>query len=120
MLTKDENQVSSLTERRLFDRFPARFPAKFKDTRDGFGTKVSIDHISAGGVAIVTTEHFYRNDSVTLEVQLPASAEPLCLKGRVVWVRRTEAGLWEVGLEFHRPQLLSLWRLCHVIESSLS
>ena len=111
---------SEPSDRRIFDRFPARFPAKFKDTRDDFGTKVSLQDASAGGVTFATTEHVYRNDSVALEVELPNSHDPLNLKGRVIWVKRMEAGMWEAGLEFYRPQLVSLWRLYHLIEPNLS
>ncbi len=120
MLLEEKEMVSPSSDRRIFDRFPARFPAKFKDTRDDFGTKVSLQDASAAGVTFATTEHLYRNDSVALEVELPNSHDPLSLKGRVVWVKHLEANMWEAGLEFYRPQLLSLWRLYHLVESNLA
>ena len=52
-------------ERRIFERFPSRYPAKFKDARNGFGTDVYLRDASAGGVKITTKERLYLNDNIT-------------------------------------------------------
>ena len=97
-------------ERRLFDRFSARFPAKFKDSRNGYGTEVFLRDASSGGARLVTKERTYVNDSLSLLVELPDGQAPLTLNGYVVWARPQDV-MWEIGITFHRIELLKLHRL---------
>ena len=98
-------------DKRIFERFDARFPAKFKDTREDFGTKVTLYDASADGVKISTKERLYLHDSVALEVELPDGLEPMTLKGEVVWVQAKDPDIWDVGLKFHQISLMHLSRL---------
>ena len=98
-------------ERRVFDRFPARFPAKFKDTRDGFGYNVFLRDASASGANIVTRDRMFFNDTVSLEVELPDGASPLILNGRVKWSKPTNASMWDVGLQFDEVKFMKIHRL---------
>ena len=95
---------------RIFERFPSRFPAKFKDTRAGFGTDVYLRNASAGGVRITTKERLYLNDSITLEVELPDGKGSMTIRGEVVWVKSKNAEMWDVGLKFHKIVLMDMWR----------
>lgn len=97
-------------ERRIFDRFSSRFPAKFKDTRKDFGADVYLRDASAGGVKITTKERLYLNDNVTLEVELPDGKGPMALRGEVIWIKNKTAEMWDVGLKFHKVVLMDMWR----------
>jgi hypothetical protein len=97
-------------ERRLFDRFSARFPAKFKDSRNDYGTEVFLRDACAGGIRLITRERAYVNDSLSLMVELPDGQSPLILNGYVVWAKPQDA-MWEIGITFHRIELLKLHRL---------
>ena len=99
------------SERRRFDRFPARFPAKIKDSRDDYGVVLALRNASAQGLKITTKERLFINDCLTLEVRLPDSNVPLVLKGQVMWVKSLDAHLWEVGIRFHRIHLMNVARL---------
>ena len=99
------------TERRVYERFSARFPAKFKDTREEFGTNMFLTNASAQGAQLTSKEHLYINDKVALEVNVPDGKSPLIIKGQVVWVKREAQNLWDVGIKFHEVRLMSLWRL---------
>lgn len=113
--------ASSLQEdRRTFDRFAARFPARFKDSRCDYGTSVSLRNASADGLKITTREQLYIEDSVTLEVELPDCKEPMILKGHVVWVKSEDPGIWDVGLKFFKIDLPHMSRLYKFVEPSLS
>ena len=98
-------------ERRLFDRTTARFPAKFKDTRDDFGSNVMTRDISASGAHISTKEHLFRNDSVAVEVELPDGLNPITIRGQVIWTKRFAEESWDVGLKFHKISLMKMSRL---------
>src|SRR5271170_6149661 len=87
-------------ERRLFERFSARFPVKFKDAREDYGADVFLRDASAQGIRILTKERFFLDDQLSLEVELPDGGEPMVLSGRVVWVKLLNLSLWELGVQF--------------------
>ena len=106
-------------DRRNFERFPARFPTRFKDTRDDFGTNVFLRDACAEGVKVTTRERLFLNDSVSLEIDLPDEREPLTLKGQVVWaVTGDIPDLWDVGIKFHKLDFVHLSRLYKFIAES--
>lgn len=98
-------------ENRLFERFPIRFPAKFKYAASEYGTNVFLRDASAQGVKIATRERVFLNDSVSLLVEVPGSSNPLELNGRVVWTKTHAADLWDAGVEFHKINLMKVHRL---------
>jgi len=104
--------------RRIYDRFPSRLPAKFKDTRDNFGINVYLRDASAAGVKITTKEHLYLNDRVALEIEMTDGKDPLQIRGEVIWVKKKDAGLWDVGVKFHKVVLMDFWRLCTFAETN--
>jgi len=114
----DGTVVSSEEKRRIFERFPSRFPAKFKDTRTDYGADVYLRNASAGGVRITTKERLYLNDNVTLEVELPDGKGPMTIRGEVAWVKNKNTEMWDVGLKFHKIVLMDQWRTYRFNESS--
>jgi len=98
-------------ENRLFERFPARFPVKYKHSANEFGTSVFLRDASAQGARITTREKLFLHDSVSLQVEIPGSSEPMELNGHVVWTRTHGVSLWDAGIEFHKVSLLKLSRL---------
>ena len=99
------------TERRIFDRFPARFPAKFKDTREDFGRNVFLRDASASGANIISRDRMFLDDRVALEVELPDGSTPLPLHGRVVWSKPTNTSMWDIGLQFDEVNFMKIQRL---------
>jgi len=98
-------------ERRIYDRFPARFPAKFKDTRSDFGRDVFLRDASATGANLVTKDRMFFNDRVDLEVALPDGQGPLVLSGRVMWSKPTNASMWDIGMQFDDVNFMRMHRL---------
>jgi len=99
-------------ERRIFERFQARFPAKFKDTRDDFGNDVILRDASADGVNILTKDRLFLNDRIALEVELPDGNDPLVLSGRVIWSKPTiESSMWDIGLQFDEVNFMKMHRI---------
>ena len=103
-------------QRRLYERFPSRFPVKYKDSRNDFGTNVHLRNVSAEGAKITTHERVYLNDSVSIEVELPDGKRPMPLRGEVVWTHKQGAEIWDVGLKFHKVVFMDLWRICESAE----
>jgi hypothetical protein len=98
-------------ERRLFSRFTARFPTKFKDSSQDYGTDVLLRDVSATGARVTLNERMLIDDAVSLAVLLPDGREPVELNGRVRWVRGHARQVWETGVQFLRVDLMKLHRI---------
>ncbi len=104
-------------ERRVFERFSARFPVKFKDAREDYGAEVFLRDASAEGMRILTKERFFLDDQLTLEVELPDGGDPMVLSGRVVWTKLWDLSLWDLGIKFQEVNFLKMQRLFKLAES---
>ena len=101
-----------LGERRSFERYSARFPVKFKDTRNDYGTDVFLRDVCAEGARIVTKERMFLHDSLAVLVELPDGKESLNLNGEVVWSRPMPGvNMWDVGMKFHKIDFMKLYRV---------
>lgn len=105
----------NLKDNRVFERFSARFPAKIKDARDDFGTKIQLRDASADGARLISKEHLYVHDHVTLEVKLPDGKNPMNLRGEVVWSKPNATAVWDVGIKFHNISFMHLSRLYDLV-----
>lgn len=105
-------------ERRLYERFPARFPAKFKDARADFGQEVVLRDASASGINILTRERMFFNDKIAIEIELPDNESPLVLNGRIVWSKPANASAWESGMQFEQVNFMKMQRLYKSAASS--
>lgn len=99
------------SERRIYERFQARFPAKFKDERGDFGKDVFLRDASASGINILTRQRMFFNDKVALEIEVPNSSEPMVLNGRIVWSKPANTTLWESGMQFDDVKFMKIQRL---------
>ena len=98
-------------DRRLFERFSARFPARFKDEREDFGETVYLRDACAFGAHITTKDRLFLNDKISIEVDLPDGMAPMDLRGEVVWIKKSAQNIWDLGIKFHKIELLKLARL---------
>jgi len=103
-------------ERRIFERFSARFPVKFKDTKEDYGKDVFLVNASAQGMCIYTRERFFINDQISLEAALPDGGEPMVLSGEVVRVKLENLSLWDIGVQFPQVEFIKMQRLFKLTE----
>ena len=101
----------TVKDQRLFERFNARFPVKFKHSRGDFGTEVFLRDASAQGAKVSSSQRLFLHDSVSLLVKLPDGVNPLALNGMVVWSKSRAPKLWDIGIEFHKVDFMGLHRL---------
>ena len=97
--------------KRLFERFKARFPVKFEHSQGDFGKDVFLRDASAQGMKFTTRQRLFLHDGVAVEVKLPDGNDPLKLNGRVKWTRLSGPDLWDVGVEFHKIDLMKVQRI---------
>ena len=98
-------------ERRIFERFHTRFPAKFKDSRNEYGTDVFLRDASVSGARILTSERLLLDDPIAIEVEVPDGGSPMVLRGKVVWSKTANVAMWEVGLQFPEINFVKMSRL---------
>ncbi len=102
-------------DNRLFERFPARFPVKYQHARKDYGTNVFLRNASAQGIKVATSERVYIKDNISLLVKLPDGGDPMLLNGSVVWVQEKNPRLWDVGLRFHKTNLMQMQRMYRLV-----
>jgi Tfp pilus assembly protein PilZ len=105
-------------ERRVFERFSARFPVKFKDAREDYGAEVFLRDASAQGMRILTKERFFLEDQLSLEVELPDGGNPMVLSGHVVWVKLVNLSLWDIGIQFPEVNFIKMQRIFKLTEET--
>ena len=105
-----------MQDRRIYQRFDARYPVKHKDTRSDFGNGVLLRDASAAGIKVRSKERLFVNDHVALEVELPDSREPMILKGRVIWVLKQDETAWDAGISFHEVDMFGMARMYKYVD----
>ena len=113
----EEKESQTIAERRVFERFDARFPAKLQYTREEFGDRIFLRNVSAQGIQFITRDQLFINDSLALEIKLPDSSIPMLLRGRVIWSKKEDISIWDVGLRFHTISLMHISRLYRLATS---
>lgn len=106
-----KSDISDSLERRLFERFVARFPTKMKDADEDFGENFFLRDVSASGAKVFSRQKMLLEEYLSLNVELPDSAEPVCLNGYVRWVKSQTPSIWEVGIEFEKIDLMRMHRM---------
>lgn len=107
-----------INEKRVFERFDARFPAKFKHSPGDYGTDVLLRDASALGVKVSTKDRLFMSDAVSLMVKLPDSQDPLVLNGEVVWTKNSEPNWWDVGLRLHKVNFMEMQRIFRLVNDN--
>lgn len=100
-----------MQERRVFERFPVDFSLKFKDLdnkREGIGTIINIS--ASGGGLFLTTEELHPGAHLEIWLLIPDNKEPFHTKGEVVWLERTQAAMYKVGVKFDSIDFLGISR----------
>lgn len=105
------HMLVQVEDRRIFDRFTARFPVKFRNSKEDFGTSIFLRDVSAEGAHFASRERVNMSQRVDLLVELPDGHDPLQLNGNVVWVRGTSPNTWDVGIKFDRVDFMSTQRI---------
>jgi hypothetical protein len=108
--------VETSSDRRVFDRFVAQFPVKFRDSKKNFGKEVVLRDISASGARIFTKNRILPDEKISLLVELPDGHEPMDLEAQVVWTVPTGINQWDAGLKLDNVRLMDLHRVYKLCE----
>ena len=118
MTQEHKENVGVIEDKRIFERFTARFPVKFKHSYNDFGMEVFLRDASAEGIKVTTKERMFVNDSVSILVKLPDGKDVLMLNGQVIWIKSKSPDLWEVGLKLHKVNLMEMQRMFKLVQEA--
>ncbi len=96
---------------RLFSRFPTNCLATYRNSTDYSEGEVFLKNASAQGLSFVSKDPLYIKDTILVDVDIPKSHKPLHVQGEVVWIKRDEEDLWDIGLKLHNTRLVEMSRL---------
>lgn len=102
-------------DRRIFERFTARFPLRFIDLKENKEGEASTENISAKGIGFLTTQPLQSRTSLEMWLQIPDKGEPLYTRGEVVWSKTIEPDKHRVGVNLEKANLMGLSRVLRVI-----
>lgn len=88
------------TFRRDYNRFVINKDAVII-TKEGERKKVILQDLSASGAAVTADRPFEKQEKVRINIDVPAFFDkPIDAEARVVWSKKLENNLWQVGLNF--------------------
>lgn len=103
-----------MEDRRIFERFPARFPLRFIDLKDNKEGIAQVRDVSAKGVGMITNEQLEPHTPLELWLQIPDRGEPLYTRGEVVW-SNLKGIHYHTGINLERADMMGLSRALRTI-----
>ncbi len=107
-------EKEKLRDRRIFARFPVRFPVRFLDAssnKEGQGTACDV---SAKGIGMVSSAELTAHTPVELWLDIPDQGEPLYTRGEVVWSQAAAGNGYRSGINLEKADLMGLSRVFRV------
>lgn len=103
-----------MEDRRIFQRFNARFPAKLLDLNTGMEIPAETFDVSAKGIGLVLKQDLAKNTPVEAWIQIPDRGEPLYSRGISAWSRQENESEYRAGLDLERADLMGLSRVLRI------
>jgi hypothetical protein len=102
---------NNMEDRRIFERFSARFPVKFLTTGGDREGKATTQDISAKGMGMITAEELSVHTPLEMWLQLSEKEEPVYTRGEVVWSKVLDPARFMVGVELEKAELMGVSRI---------
>ncbi len=104
----------NMEDRRIFQRFKVRFPAKLLDLTNGNEFSAETSDISAKGIGFVLKDDLPANTPLEAWLEVPDNREPLYARGLAVWSRQDGDSGYRIGVDLERADLMGLSRILRV------
>ncbi|MDP2941673.1 MAG: PilZ domain-containing protein [Candidatus Omnitrophota bacterium] len=105
-----------LEDRRVFERFDAKFPLRFLVPASGEEFQAESTDISAKGVGILSRENLQPAADLELWLDLPDRGEPLYARGKVAWSQPAGNQLYRLGINLEKADFMGLGRALRVVK----
>ncbi|MDD5156012.1 MAG: PilZ domain-containing protein [Candidatus Omnitrophica bacterium] len=114
---KQEKGGERMQDKRIFERFPARFPLRFLDLKENKESDAEVFDVSAKGLGMVTREQLRPNSTLEMWLKIPDNGDPLYARGQVVWSRPQGLNAYRTGINLERANMMGLSRALRVAEA---
>ncbi len=104
-------QEQNFEDRRIFERFTAKFPLRFIDLKENREGEASTQDISAKGVGFLSKEEMRAHTPLEMWLEIPDKAEPLYARGEVMWSKSLEPNQHRIGVNLEKADLMGLSRV---------
>jgi hypothetical protein len=109
IMEQEKNQ-----DRRIFDRFTAKFPLRLINLRENKESEALSDDVSAKGIGFTATQQVQLRTPLEMWLKIPDKGEPLYTRGEVVWSMMVEPNKYRIGVNLERADLMGLSRVLRV------
>ncbi|MFC1754270.1 PilZ domain-containing protein [Thermoproteota archaeon] len=107
--------TSNSKEHRMFSRFRVNFPVRFRNLNIGRRGEGQCTDIGAGGVSIDMHQDFDPHTPLDIWLDIADGFDPINLKGRVVWSKKTDPESNRAGVVFDCPRLIAFSRVLKLL-----
>jgi len=104
-----------LQDRRIFDRFSAKFPVKLINLWENSEAEGVTEDISAKGMGFSVKEELKPRTPLEMWLNIPDKGEPLYTRGEVVWSRMVQPNNFKVGVNLEKADLMGLSRVLRIV-----
>ena len=108
-------QNENFEDRRIFARFPAKFPLKFLNLSSNAEGQAETYDVSAKGLGLISEERLHPNTPLEMWLNIPDRGEPLYTRGEVVWSNSLEPNKYRIGIELDKADLMGMSRVLRAI-----
>lgn len=102
-------------DRRVFERFPVSFSARFLEVGSDVQVEARTFDISAKGVGLVARQELLRDTDLELWLDIPDQAGPLYARGKVAWSKEFEANEYRAGINLEKADLMGVSRALRAV-----
>ena len=103
-----------MEDRRIFQRFNVKFPARLLDLTSGNEVPAETSDICAKGIGLTLREYLPVNTPLEAWVEVPDNAGPIYARGLAVWSRQESESEFRIGMDLERADLMGLSRILRV------
>ncbi|MFH0855263.1 MAG: PilZ domain-containing protein [Candidatus Omnitrophota bacterium] len=103
-----------MEDRRIFQRFNVRFPARLLDLTNGNEMPAETSNISAKGIGLTLKEPLAVNTPLEAWLDIRDNSGPIYARGLTVWSRQEGESGYRIGVDLERADLMGLSRILRV------
>jgi hypothetical protein len=103
--------IDNSKDRRIFERFEASFPLRFIDLDRNKEGQAQVRDVSAKGLGLCAKNELLPQTPLEMWLDIPDKGEPIYTRGEVIWSKPSEPGLWRVGVDLEKADLMGMSRV---------
>ncbi|MFA5063703.1 MAG: PilZ domain-containing protein [Candidatus Omnitrophota bacterium] len=104
-----------MDDRRIFERFQARFPLRFIDPRASVEGSGETRDISAKGIGFMAKEELRLRTPLEIWLDVPDKGEPFYTRGEVAWSRMVNPSEYNIGVSLERADFMGMSRVLRAV-----